>query len=532
MRDFHLPGRSVVYATNGMAATSVPVATLTALDVLRAGGNALDAAVAACAVLCVVEPQSTGIGGDCFCLYAPAGTGRVIALNGSGKAPKASTIDWFEAQRITALDPISAHTVTIPGAIAAWERLLAAHGRKGLDELLRPAIRLAEDGWPVHARVASDWAREQGRLRHNGAVAFLPNGGPPAAGDVFRNAALAGTLRAVASGGARAFYEGAIAADMVAALRSHGGLHTVEDFAAGLDSPIFVDPIHAPWHDFEVFQCPPNGTGLIVLMTLGILEGLDPAPDGVMGALRFHRHIEAARLVYRDRDAFIGDPAMADVPVRRLLDPAYLAQLRTLIDDSQALRNLPRAGEAMLPMHRDTVYLCVVDRDGNACSFINSLFQPFGSAIVAPRSGVLLHNRGFSFRLERGHPNCIAPGKRPMHTIIPGMLMQGGKAVMPYGVMGGHFQPMGQTLFLTNLIDHGLDLQEALDHPRVMPTGGVVQVETGIPPDLRDRLSRLGHRIEAVERPLGGGQAIWIDHARGCLAGASDPRKDGLALGC
>ncbi len=531
MRDFQLPGRSLVYATSGMAATSMPIATLTALDVLRDGGNAADAAVAACAVLCVVEPQSTGIGGDCFCLYAPAGTGGVIALNGSGKAPASATIDWFEATGVTALDPISAHTVTIPGAVAAWELLLEAHGRKGLDELLRPAIRLAEEGWPVHPRVASDWERERGRLRRNRATAFLPDGGAPKAGDVFRNAALGETLRAIARDGAHAFYEGPVAADMVATLRSHGGLHTEEDFAAGLRSPIFVDPIRAPWHGYEVFQCPPNGTGLIVLMMLGILEGLGPAPGGPLGALRYHRHIEAARLVYRDRDAFIADPAAADVPVRRLLDPAYLAQLRCLIDDSRALRDLPRAGEAALPAHRDTVYLCVVDRDGNACSLINSLFQSFGSAILAPRSGVMLHNRGFSFRLERGHPNCIAPGKRPMHTIIPGMLMQGGSAVMPYGVMGGHFQPMGQTLFLTNLIDHGLDLQEALDHPRVMPISDVVQVERGIPPDLRDRLSRLGHRIEAAERALGGGQAIWIDHARGCLTGASDPRKDGLALG-
>ena len=531
MRDFHLPGRGPAFATAGMAATSMPAATLTALDVLRAGGNALDAAVAACAVLCVIEPQSTGIGGDCFCLYAPSGTGQVIALNGSGRAPEAATIDWYEARGIAAIDPLSAHAVTIPGAVGAWERLLAAHGRKGLDELLRPAIRFAEEGWPVHPRVAWDWDREQERLRRNQTHAFLPNGAPPRAGDLFRQPQLAETLRAVARGGARAFYEGPVAADMVASLRARGGLHTEADFAAGLDAARFVDPIRATWRGHDVYQCPPNGVGLVALMILGILEGFDPAPDGPSGALRYHRHIEAARLAYRDRDAFVADPDHAEVPVGRLLDPSYLAGLRGLIDDGRAMRRMPAAGEAVLPAHRDTVYLCVVDRDGNACSFINSLFESFGSAILSERSGVMLHNRGSGFRLERGHPNCIAPRKRPMHTIIPGMVVRDGQAVMPYGVMGGHFQPMGHSLFLANLLEYGLDVQEAIDHPRLLPRGGAVQVERGIAPEVCDRLSRLGHEVALVDKPHGGGQAIWIDRARGCLIGASDPRKDGMALG-
>jgi gamma-glutamyltranspeptidase / glutathione hydrolase len=531
MRDFHLPGRSPVFATNGMAATSMPAATLTALDMLRAGGNALDAAVAACATLCVIEPQSTGIGGDCFCLYAPAGTGQVIALNGSGRAPAAATIDWYEQHGITELDPISPHAVTVPGAVGAWERLLAAHGRKGLDELLRPAIRFAEEGWPVHARVAADWEREQGRLRQNDAHTFLPNGAPPRAGDVFRNPHLAETLRAIARNGARAFYEGPIAADMVAALRARGGLHTEADFAAGREAAQFVEPIHATWRGHEVYQCPPNGVGLIALMILGILGNFDSAPDGPLGALRFHRHIEAARLAYRDRNAFVADPFQVEVPVAHLLDAAYLAGLRALIDDGRAMRTMPPAGEAMLSRHKDTIYLCVVDRDGNACSFINSLFQPFGSAIVAERSGVLLQNRGFGFVLQRGHPNCIAPNKRPMHTIIPGMVMQDGQAVMPYGVMGGHFQPMGHSLFLTNMLEYGLDIQEAIDLPRLLLFGGKLQVERGIPREVCDRLARLGHELTLTERPHGGGQAIWIDRARGCLIGGSDPRKDGMALG-
>jgi gamma-glutamyltranspeptidase / glutathione hydrolase len=256
MRDFHDPGRSPAYGTHGMAATSMPAATLTALDVLRAGGNALDAAVAAAAVLAVIEPQSTGIGGDCFCLYAPGGAGRIFALNGSGRAAAAASIDWFERHGTAAFENTSAHAVTIPGAISAWETLVHAHGTKGLDELLQPAIRFAGEGWPVHSRVAFDWQLSADKLRRNGAAAFLPNGGPPREGERFVNAPLAHTLRAIARDGASAFYEGEVAADMVVALRKRGGLQTEEDFAAGLHAAEFVDPIHAGWRGHDVYQCP------------------------------------------------------------------------------------------------------------------------------------------------------------------------------------------------------------------------------------------------------------------------------------
>jgi len=532
MRDYHLPGRSPVYATQGMAATSMPAATLTALDVLRAGGNALDAAVAATAVLCVIEPQSTGIGGDCFCLYAPAGAGKVIALNGSGRAPAAATIDWYEAQGISGqLENTSAHAVTVPGAINAWETLLKAHGRKGLDELLQPAIRYAADGWPVHSKVAWDWHRLEAKLRKTGAHDFLPNGKAPAPGDIFRNPALAETMRGIARHGAKAFYEGPVAADIVATLRARGGLHTEEDFAAGLSNADFVEPITLNWKGYDVYQIPPNGQGIVGLMILGMLGGLPTAPDGPLSALRYHRHTEAARLAYRDRDAFVADMSQVDVPVKKLLSGEYLSGLRALIKDDSAMRSLPAAGEAMMPPHRDTIYLCVVDKDGNACSFINSLFEGFGSGILAEQSGVMLQNRGFGFRIERGHPNCIAPRKRPMHTIIPGMACKDGEAVMPFGVMGGHFQPMGHSLFLTNMLEYGLDIQEAIDLPRLFPFKGKVQIERGIPQDVCDALVKRGHELEMVERPHGGGQAIWIDRARGCLVGGSEPRKDGLALG-
>ncbi len=529
-RDFHLPGRSPVLATSAMAATSMPIATLTALEILRAGGNALDAAVAAAAVLAVVEPQSTGIGGDCFCLWAPA-TGGVAALNGSGRAPAAATIDWFEAQGIAALDPISPHVVTIPGALSAWETLLAAHGTRGLDTLLAPAIALAAEGWPVHARVAHDWAENRAKLEKNGATPFLPGGTTPRMGDRFVQPQLADTLRRVARHGARAFYEGEVAASIVATLRARGGLHTEADFADGLHGAEFVTPIHHPFRGYDVWQCPPNGSGLTVLQLLGILDGLPPIPDGPLSAARLHRHSEAARLCYRDRDAFLADPAQSPVPVEHLLSEPYLAALRALLDPARTLRDLPQPGEALLPRHRDTVYLCVVDRDGNACSFINSLFQGFGSGILDQATGVMLQNRGYGFRLERGHPNCIAPRKRPMHTIIPGMLTKNSETIMPFGVMGGHFQPMGQSLFLTNLLDYRLDVQQALDLPRVFPYAGKLEVETSVPPTIVDALTQLGHDCVPASRPHGGGQAIWIDRARGCLIGGSDPRKDGLALG-
>jgi len=529
MRDFHRPGRSPVWGTRGMAATSLPIATLTALDVLREGGNAIDAAVAAAAVLAVAEPQSTGIGGDCFCLYAPAGTGKVIALNGSGRAAAGYTIDWFEERGIAALDPQSAHVVTVPGAVRAWERLVADHGRKELGALLQPAIRLAAEGFPVSQRVAADWRGSVKKLsRHETTKArFLPGGRPPAEGERFVQPELAATLRAIAARGSAAFYEGAAAEDMVAILREKGGPHTLADFAAA--RPDYVQPISTEFRGHTVYQCPPNGSGMVALMIAGMLDSFaEPAP-GALSVARMHRHIEAARLAFRDRNAFLADPTQVEVPVARLLDRAYLGRLAALIEPDRAMRTLPPAGMAeILPAHADTIYLCVVDGEGNACSFINSLFEGFGSCILAPRSGVLLHNRGYGFRLLRGHPNCIAPRKRPLHTIIPGMLWKDGRCVMPYGVMGGHFQPMGHTLFLSNLLDYGMDVQAAIDAPRVFPAGGVgaVEVETSLPAATADGLSRLGHRVVFAGRPHGGGQAIRID-----ARSASEARRRGAAGG-
>lgn len=527
MRAFDQPGRSTVHALNGMAATSHPLASLAAIDILRRGGNAVDAAVAASAVLCVVEPGSTGIGGDCFALYAPGGGGPVVALNGSGRAPAAAEPAYYADNGITVIDPSSAHAVTVPGAIDAWARLLEDHGTLGLADVFAPAIDLAQDGYVVGPRVAWDWQKSAPRLAGNEAAAriFLPGGKAPRLGDTHRQPELAATLRAIGEGGRAAFYEGAIAEDIVGALRGFGGLHTLDDFAAHESE--YVEAIATNYRGLDIVQCPPNGQGLAALVMLNILSGFDLASLDPHGAKRFHLEAEAKRLAFRVRDALIADPAQAHVPVAEVLSASYADGLRSQIREDRAM-----TAEALseVPVHPDTVFLTVVDRDRNVISFINSLFFGFGSTIVAPKSGVVLHNRATGFVLTPGHPNCIAPRKRPMHTIIPGLAMEEGRAVMPFGVMGAHFQPTGHAHLLTNVVDFGMDPQEALDSPRAFHDAGELVLESGITEDVAAQLSAMGHSV-VRGGPHGGGQVVQIDWQRGALLGASDPRKDGCALG-
>ncbi len=527
MRDFQLPGRSPVHATEGMAATPNPLATSTAVDVLRRGGNAIDAAVAAAAVLAVVEPNQTGIGGDCFVLYAPKGRGPLIGLNGSGRAPQAATAEWFQERGITAIPTYHAHAVTVPGAIDAWARLVADHGTKGLDELLQPAIRYAESGFPVHGRISSEWGHAAPRLQRdpNAARIFLPQGRAPRPGEVIRNPQLAATLRTIGREGREGFYRGAVAEDIVSCLRQHGGLHRLEDLAG--NHPDYVTPISTRYRGLDICQIPPNNQGITALIMLNILLGFDLGKLGPLSAARLHLEIEAGRLAYRDRNALIADLTQTPVPVEELLSMAYARRLRERIDPDRAMTDLPPP----LLQKSDTVYFCVVDRDRNAVSFINSVYHSFGSGIVTPNTGIVLQNRGAGFRLEPGHPNCIAPGKRPLHTIMPGMAMKDGRAVLPYGVMGGDYQPFGHVHLLTNFLDFGCDLQEALDLARVFYSGGVVQVERGVPPDSVAGLAARGHRVEVAPEALGGGQAIWIDWESGVLTGGSEPRMDGGAMG-
>ncbi len=528
MRDLQLPGRSAVHAFNGMAATSHPAATLAALDCLRDGGNAMDAAICAAAVLAVVEPQSTGIGGDVFALYVPGGTSDVIALNGSGRAPAAATPAWYAEQSIDEIGFQSAHAVTVPGAIAAWQKLSDDHGKLGLARLLAPAIGYARDGYPVHEVVAHVWAEtlERTGADENCKRIFQPEGKTLVSGEVHHQPQLADTMSAIAEGGRDAFYTGAIAEDMVASLKALGGLHTVEDFAAATAD--YVTPIKTDYRGTTIYECPPNGQGLLVLQMLNVLSAFDLAALDPLGAERFHLEAEATRLAFRDRAGLLADPEHADVPTEKLISMDYADRLRALIDPKRAMTDMPPPGETP---HKDTVYLTVVDKDRNATSFINSLFQSYGSGLMSQKSGVLFHNRGASFVVDPAHPNCIAPGKRPMHTIIPGMAVKKGRAVMPFGVMGGHYQPVGQTHFLTNVIDYGMSVQEALDFPRAFAFGDTFQVERGVPEAVRDGLTQRGHTLEEADFPLGGGQAIAIDWDRGVLTGGSDPRKDGCAMG-
>jgi gamma-glutamyltranspeptidase / glutathione hydrolase len=524
LRDFMKPGRSVAVAERGMVATSHPLATLAALDVLRSGGNAMDAAIIAVAMQSVVDPHMTGIGGDCFCLYAKRG-GLPIALNGSGRSPAGAKLEWYLEQGHKAVPDLSAHAVTIPGAVDAWCRLAADHATKGLDELLAPAIKAAEEGFLVTPRVARDWERHAARLSEPAAKLYLPGGRPPSVGDKLNHPALARTLQRIAREGRAAFYEGEVADEIASCLKALGGFHTVEDFAA--QNSNYCEPISARYRGHELFECPPNGQGLAALLIVRILEGFDLSDASLSEADRIHLHAEATKAAYSVRDALVADPEHHKLDIEALLSDEAIARLRAPISLDKAQPPTAWAG----PNHRDTVYLCVVDKDRNAVSFINSLFAAFGSGIYAPKSGVLLQNRGTGFRVERGHPNAIGPRKRPLHTIIPGMLCRDGRAVMPFGVMGGQFQSAGHAHILSQMLDRGDDPQQASDRPRTFNVEGALSLETTIEPSVREELERRGHRTNWAPDPLGGCQAIFIDEARGVLLGGSDHRKDGMALG-
>ena len=527
MRDFQIPGRSPVRATDAMVATSHPLSTLAAIEMLRSGGNAMDAAVTAAAVQAVVEPQSTGIGGDCFVLYSPGGEGEVLAFNGSGRSPAAATVDWYLERGFSEIPERGAHAVTIPGAIDAWCRLITDHGRKGIDAALAPAIRYADKGYVVHDRVAFDWDLNTPVLAEDGYTAsiFLKDRKPYRAGEIHRQPELARSLRLIAERGRGGFYEGELAEDLVSRLNALGGLHTLEDFAGTRGD--YVAPVSTSYGGFDIFQMPPNNQGLTALLMLNILSGFDLGNLDPDGAERLHLEIEAGRLAYRDRDRYIADQNMVHVPVRELLSADYAAGLRAAIDPGRALTDLP---DVALPKG-DTVYISVVDADRNAVSFINSIYESFGAGVTGPKSGVLLQNRGNSFRLQRGHPNVIAPSKRPMHTIMPGMAVRDGRVFAPFGVMGGAYQPVGHVHLMTNLIDFGMDPQAALDAPRIFHRGGVVEVENGVSQSVIDVLVEKGHVVRRSEKPFGGGQAVVIDWEKGTLTGASDHRKDGCALG-
>jgi gamma-glutamyltranspeptidase/glutathione hydrolase len=526
LRAFDLPGRSPVYAENGMAATSHPLATMAALSVLKEGGNAVDAAVAASATLAVVEPHMTGIGGDCFVILAEP-DGALYGLNGSGRAPAGATGEWYRA-RFKTVPLTGVHSITAPGAIRAWEALLERFGTLGFDRLFADAIRYAEEGFAIHPRVARDWAlyaaelaEDEGASRH-----CLIGGRAPAVGTRHRSPALAATLRKIATGGAKAFYEGEIAREIEDTVKAKGGFLSEEDLA-GVTAD-WIEPISTTYAGHQIFELPPNGQGITALILLNLLAELDFAALPPDSPERWHMEVEAGRLAYAVRDRYVADPALKAVEVERLLSPQFTHSLARQVDRDR--RNpgvvLPETADA------DTVYLTVVDRDRRAVSFINSLYHPFGSKVMTERSGIALQNRGACFTLEEGHPNEIGPSKRPLHTIIPAMAYRDGKPSVSFGVMGGAYQPMGHAHVFSNLVDHGMDPQAAIDDARLFwAADGTVEVEAGIDAASREALRERGHAVRSSASPLGGGQMIVIDRKTGFLVGGSDPRKDGLALG-
>lgn len=525
MFDFFSARRPSTLVGKAMIATSHPLSTAAGLEMLQAGGNAVDAALAAVAVQCVVDPLMTGIGGDCFALYAPR-DGAVKALNGSGRAPAAATVARLREAGLTdAIPQTSPHAVTVPGAISAWCLLHRDHGSKPLATLFRRAIAYAKDGYRVTPRVAMDWADNAAIVAGDphAAAVFLPEGVAPKPGATHAQPLLAERLEEIAEKGAAGFYEGATGARMSAHVASLGGLHTAEDFARGTNGAHWVQPISASYRGYEVHECPPNGQGLAALVILRIMEGFDV---GALGeADRLHLHAEATKLAYHHRDALIADHDHCTGVAETLLSELAIAALRARIDMTRAMP--PALWDE--PEHKDTIYLSVVDAEGNALSFINSIFHGFGSTRLDPETGVLFHSRGASFRLIEGHPNAIGPGKRPMHTIIPGMVTRDGRTVMPFGVMGGQYQAAGHAALLSAIIDRGLDLQAAMDEPRSFSFGGVLEVEPGISEETRADLVRRGHHVAVATRPIGGSQAVRITD--GLLEGGSDSRKDGMALG-
>ncbi len=528
MRDLQRPGRSPVAAPTAMASTSHPLSSQAAINILQTGGNAIDGAIAAAAVQAVVEPGSTSIGGDCFCLYTPAGANKPIAFNGSGRAPLGLSSDWLLERGISKIPQKSPHSVTIPGAVDAWVQLNNDHGQLSLADILAPAITYARDGYPITQRVASDFAASCDVLDSDGAAVFLEQGRPPAMGTRHAQPVLARTLECIASEGRDGFYKGRVADDIIAKLRSIGGQHTEDDFAAAVGE--YVAPIKTSFRGYNIWECPPNGQGMIALQLLNIMSGIETFGDDPLNPDRMHYEIEAGRLAYRDRATCLADPAYYEVPVETIISQDYAANLRDMIDPRRALKELP---PSPLSAQKSTVYITVVDGERNACSFINTLYYGFGSGIMAPKSGVLLQNRGMGFVIDPSHPNRVEPGKRPLHTIIPAIAACEGRAVMPFGVMGGEYQAFGHMQLLTRMFDYGLNIQMAQDIARFFPDPfeEKVEVESQIPNTTRQMLIERGHNIVPAQRPIGGSQAIWIDWEQGILTGGSDPRKDGCAIG-
>ncbi len=532
--------RSEVIATHGMVATSQPLAAMAGLDVLKGGGSAVDAAIAVNAMLGLVEPTGNGVGGDLFAIVWDSETQQLYGLNASGRCPKLLDLDYFKDNDIKEIPYTGMLPVTVPGCVDGWFELHDRFGRLPMKDLLAPAIKHAREGFPVTELIAYYWDRGSERLKDqpNFAETFLPGGKAPQKGEIFRNLDLARTLQRIGDGGREVFYRGEIAQEISAFSERVGGFIRYDDLAEHTST--WVDPVSTNYRGYDVWELPPNGQGIAVLQMLNILEGFDLAAMGHNSAEYLHHLIETKKIVYEDRAKFYADMDFNDVPVDWLISKDYAGVRRELIDPGRALSTI-EAGAP--PEGGDTVYLTVVDDDMNAVSLIQSNYAGFGSGMVPDGLGFSLQDRGALFSLEEGHMNVIEPGKRPFHTIIPGFVTKDGAPYFSFGVMGGAMQPQGHVQVLCNMIDFGMNVQEAGDAPRfrhmgssqpsggVMADGGQVALESGIPIGVRRDLVKMEHDVVTVVGGFGGYQGILIDAENHTYYGASESRKDGCAIG-
>jgi len=531
--------RSEVIARHGMACTSQPLATQVALDILKAGGNAIDAAIAANALLGLVEPTGNGMGGDLFAIVWDAETKQLFGLNASGRSPRSLTLEHFKEngyEKIPAYGPLP---VSVPGCVDGWFELNKRFGSMDMDQILKPAISYAREGFPLTELIAYYWAGNARSLSRypNVKEVFMPGGKAPEKGEIFRNPALANTLEKLAKEGRDAFYKGEIARTIDSFMKEQGGFLSYEDLAS--HSSEWVEPVSSNYRGYDVWELPPNGQGIAALQILNILEQYDIAAMGFGSSEYIHHFVEAKKLAFEDRAKFYADPEFNQLPVEELISKEYAEKRAELINPKRASRNLD-AGEME---HGNTIYMTVADSHGNMISLIQSNFRGLGSGMCPPGLGFILQDRGELFSLEEGHNNVYEPGKRPFHTIIPAFITKDGLPYMSYGVMGGSMQPQGHAQIVVNMVDFGMNIQEAGDAPRIrhdgssqptgskMTDGGVVNLESGLPYESIRELMKRGHHIKSSNGGYGGYQAIMWDEENGVYFGASESRKDGQAAG-
>ncbi len=533
--------RSEVIAPHGMAATSQPLATQVALDILKAGGSAVDAAIAANAAIGLMEPTGNGIGGDLFAIVWDAEKLELVGLNASGRAPKAMTLEYFRENKLDKIPPFGPLPVSVPGTVDGWFELHGRYGRLDMNEILAPAIRYARDGFPVSEVIAHYFKSNEKRIGHYPGFAetYMPNGRVPRKGEMFRNPRLAKTYELIAEKGRDEFYKGSIAKRIDSYMTEQGGLLRYEDLATHTSD--WVTPVSTNYRGWDIYELPPNGQGIAALQILNILEAYDLQSMGFASSEYVHTFVEAKKLAFEDRAKYYADMDFNQVPVDTLISKEYAEARRQLIDPKRASQALP-AGDIKL-QNGDTIYLTVADKDGNMVSLIQSNYRGMGSGMTPGDLGFVLQDRAELFALDPQHANVVAGGKRPFHTIIPAFVMKDGEPLISFGLMGGAMQPQGHAQIVINMIDFGMNLQEAGDAARInhvgssqptgtmMTDGGVIHLESGFSEDTRKELQEMGHTIGASNGSFGGYQAIMWDKEQGVYYGASEVRKDGQAAG-